>query len=119
MGHLRFSVEQQFDAVVALSVGATRVTELLQKMGGRPGSPTRWFIVSTDMDVLSALETQWGKIVDITAVGVPDGLQEDSGVIVDILLLEGVDPLNCLWLIGPKSPSPPFGATAWDAGHVN
>lgn len=102
---------QPISAVVVLLIGEQRVEALLKALVGRPEVPNRWFVVGTDMEELDALNTHWAQIVDLTIIGVPEGVLIDADPVTQILHAEGLRPGDCQWLVTREGLSAPLSAT--------
>ena len=86
---------------------------LIEATMGAPSEPVRWLVFGADMYLLGALDTQWGKAIDLVLVMMPGTSEDLQDAALTILEHEGMPLSECVWVHGPNAPcSAPEGMFA-------
>jgi hypothetical protein len=89
------------------------VDALIEAFLGSPVQPVRWMVFGTEASLLWALDSHWGKIVDLVVVLMPNTEIEMVDVAISVMASEQVELGATVWLHGAELPiDPPSGFRA-------
>ncbi len=80
----------QISAIVCFGVPESQVDMLIEAAMGTPCEPVRWVVFGVDVDLLGALDTQWGKAIDLVLAVLPGTSEELQDAVLTILEHEGL-----------------------------
>ena len=103
----------RISAIVCFGVPEPQVDMLIEATMGTPSEPARWVVFGVDMYLLGALDTQWGKAIDLVLAMLPGTSEDLQDAALTILEREGVLSSESVWVRGPDVPgSAPEGMLA-------
>ena len=91
----------RISAIVCFGVPESLVDMLIEATMGTPCEPVRWVVFGVDMNLLGALDTQWGKAIDLVLALLPGPSEELRDAALTILKHEGVLSSESVWVRGP------------------
>ena len=74
---------------------------LIEAIMGTPSEPVRWLVFGLDMNLLSALDTQWGRAIDLVLAMLPGTSADLQDAALTILEHEGMLAPESVWVRGP------------------
>ena len=108
-------------AIVCFGVPESQVDQLIEGVMGTAFEPGRWVVFGADMHLLAALDTQWGKAIDLVLAMLPGTSEDIQDAALTILEHEGVVFPESVWIRGANVPgSAPEGMLAtFDAKGID
>ena len=107
----------RISAIVCFGVPESQVDMLIEAALGTPSEPGRWVVFGVDMHLLGALDTQWGKAIDLVLAMLPGTSEDLQDAALTIMEHEGLRSAECVWVRGPDVPgcAPEGMLAAFDA----
>ena len=103
----------RISAIVCFGLPESQVDMLIEATMGTTFEPARWVVFGVDMNLLGALDTQWGKAIDLVLAMLPGTSEDLQDAALTILEHEGVMLSESVWVCGPDVPcSAPEGMLA-------
>ena len=103
----------RISAIVCFGVPESQVDMLIEATIGTAFEPRRWGVFGADMNLLGALDTQWGKVINLVMALLPGTSGELQCAALTILEHEGLLLSESVWVRGPDvSCSAPDGMLA-------
>ena len=103
----------RISAIACFGVPESQVDLLIEAAMGTAFEPARWVVFGADMHLLGALDTQWGKAIDLVLTMLPGTSEDSQDAALTILEHEGVMLYESVWIRGPDVPGPaPAGMLA-------
>ena len=93
-------------AIACFGVPERQVDLLIDAMVGTPAEPTRWFVFGQDANLLGALDQHWRSSLELVLARMPGSGPDVHDAVLLILENEGVQPEQCVWLLGPQVTCP-------------
>ncbi len=91
---------KQIAAIVCFGVPERQVDLLIEAVMGTAAEPGRWVVFGVDMNLLGALDAQWGKAIDLILACLPELDDDFQDAALTILESEGVVPSETVWVRG-------------------
>ena len=91
----------RISAIVCFGLPESQVDMLIEATMGTTFEPARWVVFGVDMNLLGALDLQWGKVIDLVLAMLPGTSEELQAAALTILENEGVLPAESVWVRGP------------------
>ena len=115
----------RLSAIVCFGVPESQVDQVIEAAMGTAFEPGRWVVFGVDMHLLAALDTPWGKAIDLVLAMLPGTSEDIQDAALTILEHEGVVFPESVWIHGANVPgSAPdgmlatFDATGIDVGDL-
>lgn len=103
----------RISAIVCFGLPESQVDMLIEATMGTAFEPSRWVVFGVDVNLLGALDKQWGKAIDLVLALLPGTSEELQDAALTILEHEGVLASESVWVRGPDVPaSAPQGMLA-------
>jgi len=103
----------RISAIACFGVPESQVDLLIEAAMGTAFEPARWVVFGADMNLLAALDTQWGKAIDLVLAMLPGTSEDIQEAALTILEHEGVEFSESVWIRGANVPgSAPDGMLA-------
>jgi hypothetical protein len=94
----------RISAIVCFGVPESQVDMLIEATMGTPCEPARWVVFGFDMNLLGALDTQWGKAIELVLAMLPGTSEALQDAALTILEHEGVLLSESVWVRGSDVP---------------
>jgi hypothetical protein len=92
---------KKLTAVVCFGLPEQQVDILMEGLIGTSSEPKKWIVFGCDVNLLAALNKQWGEAAELIAVIIPastEGLEEAA---LAILESEQIALSETVWVLGP------------------
>jgi hypothetical protein len=93
-------------AIACFGVPERQVDLLIDAIVGTLAEPKRWFVFGQDANLLGALDQHWRTSLDLVLARMPGTGPDVHDALLLILENEGVQPEQCVWLLGPQVSCP-------------
>lgn len=90
----------RISAIVCFGLPESQVDMLIEATMGTASEPVRWVVFGVNMSLLGALDSQWGKAIDLVPVMLPGTGEDIQDAALTILEHEGVLLSECVWVQG-------------------
>jgi hypothetical protein len=93
-------VARRIAAIVCFGLPERTTDQLIDALVDTAAAPDRWVVFGMDANLLAALETQWGKHIDLVLAWVPSTHETMREAALDVLAREAVPPGAAVWIQG-------------------